>query len=79
MLQQTLNLVLLPSNVHTTANSNGQVHQPSWSFSSLFGREPIGQCVLAKSSNVSMALERTLIERLESSTKENTSNPFLLA
>lgn len=71
MLQQTLTLVLQPSNVHTTANSNGQVHQPSWSISSLFGRELIGQCLLAKSSSVFLELERTLIEKLESSRKGN--------
>lgn len=73
MLRQTLTLVLQPSNVHTTANSNGQDHQPSWSISSLFGRELTGQCLLAKSSSVFLELERTLIENLESSRKDNTN------
>lgn len=78
MLQQTLTLVLQPSNVQTTGNSNGQVLQPSWSISSLFGRELIGQCLLAKSSSVFLELERTLVEKLESSIKENTNTSLFV-
>eukprot|EP01018_Ginkgo_biloba_P038080 Gb_07407 [translate_table: standard] len=73
MLQQTLTLVLQPRNVQNMVNVNGQLMQPSWSISSLFGRELTGRCLLAKSSIVFLELESMLVEKLASLT-DNIAN-----
>lgn len=48
--------------------------QPSWSIGSLFGRRVSGQCVLAKSSNVYLLLEKGLVEELNSSLENDVKN-----
>ncbi|GLJ51684.1 hypothetical protein SUGI_1098370 [Cryptomeria japonica] len=78
LLQQTLTLVLQPGNAHDVAYASGQLIQPSWSIRSLFGRELVGKCLIAKSSSVFLELERTLVQNLESS-REDNGNPSLLS
>ncbi|KFK38168.1 hypothetical protein AALP_AA3G077800 [Arabis alpina] len=51
-LEQTLTVVLKPDTISGAENM-----QPSWSLSTLFGRNVVGRCVLAKSSNVYLQLE----------------------
>ncbi|KAF8050933.1 hypothetical protein N665_1852s0003 [Sinapis alba] len=52
LLEQTLTVVLQPDTVSVEKHL-----QPSWSLSSLFGRNLVGKCVLAKSSNVYLQME----------------------
>ncbi|KAG2272666.1 hypothetical protein Bca4012_085732 [Brassica carinata] len=52
LLEQTLTVVLQPDDVSVEKHL-----QPSWSLSSLFGRNVVGKCVLAKSSNVYLQME----------------------
>ncbi|CAL5427212.1 unnamed protein product [Camellia sinensis] len=71
-LEQTLTIVLQPSTPgNSMAYSSGSILQPSWSLSSLFGRKVGGKCVLAKSSNVYLQLEGSLISELNNLQKEN--------
>ena len=43
----------------------------SWYLSLIFGRKVTGRCVLAKSSNVYLQLERGLVTELENLQKDN--------
>ncbi|MBA0617776.1 hypothetical protein Godav_027196 [Gossypium davidsonii] len=45
--------------------------QPSWSLSSIFGKQVSGRCVLAKSSSVYLLLDRGLVAELKFPNKEN--------
>eukprot|EP00250_Pteridium_aquilinum_P030640 c4176_g1_i1 orf=378-2543(+) len=64
LLQQTLSLVIQPSE-NPSSRDIGPRLQPSWSLSSLFGRQLLGQCLLAKSSAVYIEFEGPLVEKLE--------------
>ncbi|KAH6803540.1 GPI transamidase component Gpi16 subunit family protein [Perilla frutescens var. frutescens] len=55
VLEQTLTVVLRPDTF------SGQVLQPSWSLSSLFGRTVNGKCSLSSSSNVYVQFEHNLV------------------
>ncbi|KAL5062885.1 hypothetical protein RYX36_024622 [Vicia faba] len=66
ILEQTLTVVLQP-NIQKAGMSFPDEFkiQPSWSLSSIFGRKVNGRCVLAKSSNVYLHVERDLVAQLE--------------
>lgn len=67
ILQQTLTVVLEPSDWRTKKSNLDKANlQPNWSISSIFGREVTGKCVLAKSSNVYLHLEKGLVDMLRS-------------
>ncbi|XP_061362720.1 uncharacterized protein LOC133306420 isoform X2 [Gastrolobium bilobum] len=72
ILEQTLTVVLQPNIQSAGVNYVGETKmQPSWSLSSIFGRKINGRCVLAKSSNVYLHVERdlvTLLEKLQKNT-----------
>ncbi|GMH30938.1 hypothetical protein Nepgr_032781 [Nepenthes gracilis] len=71
-LEQTLTIVLQPGSQRVGMSYNDEaITQPSWSMSSLFGRKVNGRCVLAKSSNVYLQLERGLVSELKNLWKEN--------
>ncbi|KAL6011281.1 hypothetical protein ACLOJK_001726 [Asimina triloba] len=71
-LEQTLTVVLRPSAQRTvTAYSSDRSLQPSWSLGTLFGRKVTGHCVLAKSSNIFLELDRGLVTELEKLGMEN--------
>lgn len=66
MLEQTLTIVLQPDVLETSvAFSISRKLQPSWSMSSLFGRTVEGKCALAKSSNVYVQLEGSLVYNMK--------------
>ncbi|OMO86865.1 GPI transamidase component PIG-T [Corchorus capsularis] len=72
VLDQTLTVVLQPNSrragmVHASENHI----QPSWSLSSMFGKQVIGKCILAKSSNVYLQLDSSLVSPTNSITSEN--------
>ncbi|KAB1210180.1 GPI transamidase component PIG-T [Morella rubra] len=71
ILGQTLTVVLQPTSQRASGTSSGANLQPSWSLSSVFGRKVTTRCVLAKSSNVYLQLERGLVTELENLQKEN--------
>lgn len=72
VLEQTLTVVLQPNSQGTSKTYSIETKlQPSWSLSSIFGRKVTGRCVLAKSSNVYLQLERGLVTELENLQKEN--------
>lgn len=71
MLEQTLTVVLQPSNQRTSFDPRVSRLQPSWSMSSLFGRKISGACALAKTSNVYLHLEKNLIAILQGMQQEN--------
>lgn len=66
-LDQTLTVVLQPTTSQRASMtySSDSVLQPSWSLSSIFGRKVSGRCVLAKSSNVYVQVERGLVSELK--------------
>ncbi|GAA0145284.1 hypothetical protein LIER_05514 [Lithospermum erythrorhizon] len=73
ILQQTLSVVLQPPNLGIPSKSK---LQPSWSLSSLFGREVSGKCILSKSSHVYIQFEQNLVselKRLEEATKASNT------
>ncbi|XP_028797168.1 GPI transamidase component PIG-T [Neltuma alba] len=71
MLEQTLTVVLLPNSQRAGTNYGSESKiQPSWSLSSIFGRQIYGRCVLAKSSNVYLHVERGLVAQLENLQKD---------
>ncbi|GAA0157150.1 hypothetical protein LIER_14476 [Lithospermum erythrorhizon] len=77
ILEQTLSVVLQPPNLGTPITSR---LQPSWSLSSLFGREVVGKCILSKCSNVYIQFEQNLVselKRLEEVTKVSNSELLL--
>ncbi|KAK2406187.1 GPI transamidase component PIG-T [Trifolium repens] len=66
ILEQTLTVVLQPNIQRAGINYPDETKiQPSWSLSSIFGRKINGRCVLAKSSNVYLQVERGLVTQLE--------------
>ncbi|CAI8605671.1 unnamed protein product [Vicia faba] len=66
ILEQTLTVVLQPNIQKTSLSFRDEFKiQPSWFLSSIFGRKVNGRCVLAKSSNVYLHLERDLVAQLE--------------
>ncbi|XP_058743631.1 uncharacterized protein LOC131616342 isoform X1 [Vicia villosa] len=66
VLEQTLTVVLQPDIQKTSLSFPDEFKiQPSWSMSSIFGRKVSGRCVLAKSSNVYLQVERDLVAQLE--------------
>jgi GPI-anchor transamidase subunit T len=70
ILEQTLTVVLQPNDQRT-----GMIikFQPSWSLNSIFGRKINGRCVLAKSSNVYLQVERGLVSQLENLQKNTVA------
>ncbi|XP_050208192.1 uncharacterized protein LOC126657530 [Mercurialis annua] len=60
ILEQTLTVVLQPDSYSSKNNV-----QPSWSLSSILGRELRGLCELAKSSNVYLQFESGLVDALK--------------
>lgn len=82
ILDQTLTVVLLPNSQRAGLNYGSETKlQPSWSLSSIFGREINGRCVLAKSSNVYLQVERGLVTQLENLQKgaNGTTTAFELS
>nr|POF01921.1 gpi transamidase component pig-t [Quercus suber] len=73
VLEQALTVVLQPNSHKTSKTFSSETKlQPSWSLSSIFGRKVTGRCVLAKTSNVYLQLERGLVTELENLQKDNT-------
>ncbi|KAI4304576.1 hypothetical protein MLD38_040064 [Melastoma candidum] len=70
-LEQTLTVVLQPSYQRAGFDPRIARLQPSWSMSSLFGRKISGACVLARTSNVYLHLEKNLIATLKGMQQEN--------
>uniref|UniRef100_A0A7N0ZYF5 GPI transamidase component PIG-T n=1 Tax=Kalanchoe fedtschenkoi TaxID=63787 RepID=A0A7N0ZYF5_KALFE len=72
ILQQTLTVVLKPD-----AHKSGAAYvyersmQPSWSLSSVFGREVHGKCVVADSSSIYLQLDGDLLAELNSLREEH--------
>ncbi|KAK9992834.1 hypothetical protein SO802_022537 [Lithocarpus litseifolius] len=72
VLEQALTVVLQPNSHKMSKTFSSETKlQPSWSLSSIFGRKVTGRCVLAKSSNVYLQLERGLVTELENLQKDN--------
>ncbi|KAI3742048.1 hypothetical protein L1987_59727 [Smallanthus sonchifolius] len=66
VLEQTLTIVIQPDALETHASlSSSRKLQPSWSMSSLFGKTVDGKCALAKSSNVYVQLEGSLVYNMK--------------
>jgi len=66
ILEQTLTVVLQPNVQGAGMSYHDEIKfQPSWSLNSIFGRKINGRCVLAKSSNVDLQVERGLVSQLE--------------
>ncbi|KAK7845629.1 gpi transamidase component pig-t [Quercus suber] len=73
VLEQALTVVLQPNSHKTSKTFSSETKlQPSWSLSSIFGRKVTGRCILAKTSNVYLQLERGLVTELENLQKDNT-------
>lgn len=74
ILEQTLTVVLQPDIQRPGLSSPDEIKiQPSWSLSSIFGRKINGRCVLAKSSNVYLQVERGLVDQLENLQKNTAA------
>lgn len=74
ILEQTLTVVLQPDFQKAGMSSSDEIKiQPSWSLSSIFGRKINGRCVLAKSSNVYLQVERGLVNQLENLQKNTAA------
>ncbi|XVF32180.1 hypothetical protein REPUB_Repub17cG0059700 [Reevesia pubescens] len=72
IIEQTLTVVLQPNSRRASmAHSSEKYIQPSWSLSSIFGKQVSGRCVLAKTSNVYLLLDRGLVSGLKHLDKEN--------
>ncbi|KAK6940522.1 GPI transamidase component PIG-T [Dillenia turbinata] len=67
ILEQTLTVVLQPG----TKRTGLAYFQPSWSISSIFGKQITGKCVLAKSSSVFLQIESDAVSELKNLWKEN--------
>ncbi|OAY32794.1 GPI transamidase component PIG-T isoform X1 [Manihot esculenta] len=75
VLEQVLTVVLQPNSQRTGMTFSGEKNvQPSWSLSSIFGRKVSGKCVLAKSSNVYLQLERALVAKLKKNKNKGADN-----
>ena len=64
ILHQSLTLVFKPPRTNTISHA-GDLQQPDWSISSLFGNQLLGKCPLASSSLVHIELETSLVEKLQ--------------
>ncbi|KAL8160602.1 hypothetical protein V2J09_002139 [Rumex salicifolius] len=74
-IEQTLTVVLQPgSQKGSKVPVRVSKLQPSWSMSSLFGKTVNARCVLAKSSNVYLQLERGLVSELKDFEKNGMFN-----
>ncbi|KAK8640153.1 hypothetical protein V6N13_007912 [Hibiscus sabdariffa] len=72
VLEQTLTVVLQPNSQRASLARASEKHiQPSWSLSSIFGKQVSGKCVLAETSNVYLLLDRGLVAELKQLHKEN--------
>uniref|UniRef100_A0A7N0UHC0 GPI transamidase component PIG-T n=1 Tax=Kalanchoe fedtschenkoi TaxID=63787 RepID=A0A7N0UHC0_KALFE len=72
VLQQTLTLVLKPDAHKSGAMyAYGRSMQPSWSLSSVFGREIHGKCAVADSSSIYLQLDGDLHAKLNSLREEH--------
>ncbi|XP_048336454.1 uncharacterized protein LOC125418191 isoform X2 [Ziziphus jujuba] len=71
VLEQTLTVVLQTNGKKAVLTSQETKLQPSWSLTTMFGRKINGRCVLAKSSNVYLQLDRGLVAVLNNLQKEN--------
>lgn len=71
VLEQTLTAVLQPNEKRTLVTSLETKLQPSWSLTSIFGRRVSGRCVLAKTSNVYLLLDKGLVTELNNLQKDN--------
>ncbi|MBA0847902.1 hypothetical protein Goshw_025393, partial [Gossypium schwendimanii] len=72
ILEQTLTVVLQPDSQRASLAHASEKHiQPSWSLSSIFGKQISGRCVLAETSNVYFLLDMGLVAELEHIHKEN--------
>ncbi|PWA60790.1 GPI transamidase component PIG-T [Artemisia annua] len=72
VLEQTLTIVLQPDALDShSAFSSSRKFQPSWSMNSLFGRTVDGKCALAKSSNVYVQLEGSLVNNMQDTWNNN--------
>lgn len=71
VLEQTLTAVIQPRTLgNSVAYSGDLALQPSWSLTSLFGREVTGRCAVADSSNVFIQLDGALASELHKLQKE---------
>lgn len=73
-IEQTLTVVLQPQSQQGSI-VRGSKLQPSWSMSSLFGKTVNARCVLAKSSNVYLQLEKGLVSKLKDAEFELSTVP----
>lgn len=71
VLEQTLTVVLQPNEKRTLVTSLETKLQPSWSLTSIFGRRVSGRCVLARTSNVYLLLDKGLVTELNNLQKDN--------
>ncbi|KAF3435960.1 hypothetical protein FNV43_RR23052 [Rhamnella rubrinervis] len=71
VLEQTLTVVLQPNDKRDVMTSLETKLHPSWSLTSMFGRKIKGRCVLAKSSNVFLQLDKGLVAEIHNMQKEN--------
>lgn len=66
ILEQSLTVVLQPSTRRISPVALGdEFLQPSWSFSTLFGKKVAGHCVLAKTSRIYFELENDLAFKVD--------------
>ncbi|GAU44938.1 hypothetical protein TSUD_351530 [Trifolium subterraneum] len=74
ILEQTLTVVFQPNIQRAGISYPDDIKiQPSWSLSSIFGRKISGRCVLAKSSNVYLQVEKGLVTQLENLEKNKVA------
>jgi GPI-anchor transamidase subunit T len=74
ILEQTLTVVLQPNVQRAGMSYHDELKiQPSWSLSSIFGQKINERCVLAKSSNVYLQVERGLVSQLENLQKNTVA------
>lgn len=72
VLQQTLTVILKPdAHKSSEAYAYDRSMQPSWSLSSVFGREVYGKCVVADSSSIYLQLDGDLHNELSKLQKEH--------
>ncbi|TYI55653.1 hypothetical protein E1A91_D11G155600v1 [Gossypium mustelinum] len=76
ILEQTLTVVLQPNSEMAIEVHASEKHiQPSWSLSSIFGKQVSGRCVLAKPSSVYLLLDRGLSAANGLTSENFWSNP----
>ncbi|KAL2933748.1 GPI transamidase component PIG-T [Bienertia sinuspersici] len=73
-LEQTLTVVLQPTTLRWAKSyTPGSGMQPNWSISTVFGRKINKKCVLAKSSNLYLQLDRGLVSELKNKGTDSDS------